>query len=53
MTQVDIKCSKFFMYPPLRIKKNKPQIRRWDLMNHKTICIPKETLSERQAQHSE
>ena len=46
-TQFDIKCSKFFMDPPLSIMKNKPQIRKWDLFNHQTISIPKETLNER------
>lgn len=32
--------------------KNKPQISKWDLINLKTICLPKDTLNERQAQPS-
>ena len=43
-TQFDIKCSKFFMDPPLSIMKNKPQIRKWGWINLKSICIPKGNL---------
>ena len=46
-TQFDIKCSKFVEDLPPRIMKNKPQIRKWALFNHKTIWIPKETLNKR------
>ena len=52
-TRFDIECSKFVVHLPLRIMKTKPQIRKWDLIKLKTICLPKETLTVRQSQPSE
>ena len=36
-THFDIKCSKFFFDPPLRIMKNKTKINKWDLINLKAF----------------
>ena len=51
-TLFDIKYSQICC-GSLRIMKNKPQIRKWDLIKLKTICLPKETLTVRQSQPSE
>ena len=49
-TQFDIKCSKFFFDPPLRISTNKTKINKWDIIDIKSICTTQETISERKIQ---
>ena len=46
-THVDIKCSKIFFDPPLRISTNKTKINKWDIIDIKNIFTTKETISER------
>ena len=44
-THFDIKCSEIFFDPPLRIRTEKTKINKWDLIDIKSICTTKGTIS--------
>ena len=51
-THFDIKCSKFFFDPPLRIMKNKTKINKSDLTPLKSAGTPQETINTMKRQNS-
>ena len=52
-THSDVKCSKIFFDPRLRIRIYKTKINKWDLTEVKSICTTKETISERKKDNQE
>ena len=51
-THFDIKCSKFFFDPPLRIMKNKAKRNKWDLTPLKSTGAAEETINTTERQTS-
>ena len=51
-THFDIKCSKPFLDPPLRIMKNKTKINKWDLITLKSVVTTEETINTTKRQLS-
>ena len=52
-THSDIKYSKIFFDPHLRIRTYKTKTNKWDLTEVKNICTTKETISERKKDNQE
>ena len=49
----DINLSKIFYDPPPRVMEIKTNVKRWDLIKHKSFCTAKETTNKVKRQPSE